>query len=72
MVDNFIKESAEVDYINTMPIEKFTLDELIELTEKARKNNLMLTLWPEHSNCHQGVLVQLIRRDVASEFLRWL
>lgn len=72
MVEDFIKETLKIDYINSWPIENFDIEQLNQLSEMAEKNNLLLTLRAEHSNVHQGVLVCLVKREEAAELLKWL
>lgn len=73
MVDKYIKDTLDADHIISIPIEYFTKDELEELSEKAKKNKILLTLRAEHSNVHQGVLVNLIRKDIVNKtYFEWL
>lgn len=76
MVEDFIKEAIKetlkIDYIYSKPIEDFTIEQLSQLSEMAEQNNLMLTLRAEHSNFHQGTLVNLIKRESAAKLLKWL
>ena len=44
MIDDYINETVDADYINSIPIEHLTKDELIELTEKAKENNILVIL----------------------------
>lgn len=61
-VDDVIKDALEVDHITSAPIEHYTQDELKELAEKAKKNDLVITIRAEHSNFYQGVLLNFIKR----------
>ena len=67
MIDEFIKDTLSVNYMINMKIEDFTKEQLIELSEKAYTNNLLMAIKAEHSNFHQGVLVALVRRDKARQ-----
>lgn len=71
-INEFIKETLDCDYIQSRKIEDFTIEQLDLLTEEAKENNLMVTLKAEHSNLHQGILVNLVKKDIANEFLKWL
>jgi hypothetical protein len=72
VVDKYIKDTLEAEYIISIPIELLTKEQLEELGEKAKKNNILATISAEHSNVHQGVLISLIRKDIAGDFLKWL
>ncbi|URZ15314.1 hypothetical protein [Clostridium felsineum] len=72
MIDFFIKQALENDHIQSKPIEHFTIEQLNELSEKARDNNLLITLRVEHSNVWQGTLVNLIKKEIANKFLKYL
>jgi len=61
-IDDVIKDALEVDHIISAPIEHYTQDELKELAEKAKKNDLVITIRAEHSNFYQGVLLSFIKR----------
>jgi len=61
-IDDVIKDALEVDHITSAPIEHYTQDELKELAEKAKKNDLVITIRAEHSNFYQGVLLSFIKR----------
>jgi len=71
-IGKFINETLEMDCINSLPIEWFTAEQLGEIAKIARKNDLMMCLRDEHSNFHQGVLVQLIKKDIAEGFIKFL
>jgi len=68
----FIAEALAIEHIISMPIEKFTVEQLNKLSEKAKKNKLLVVLRAEHSNAHQGILVCLIKKSVAAEFIKFL
>lgn len=72
-INEFIKDTLSCDYIKYIKIEDFTVEQLDLLAEEANKNNLLLTLRTEHSNVHQGVLVNLIKREeITDSFLECL
>jgi hypothetical protein len=72
MIDELIENALNENYIHSQAIEDFTIEKLIELSEKAKKNNLLITLSAEHSNLHQGILVNIVRKDIADKFIDWL
>ncbi|PYG84271.1 hypothetical protein LY28_03723 [Ruminiclostridium sufflavum DSM 19573] len=71
-VDEIIKNALNCDHIQSMAIEYFTKKELIELSEQAKKQGLLITLRAEHSNVHQGVLVNVVKKQFADQFLEYL
>lgn len=62
-IEEIIKEALEMDCAICYPIEDFELDELKELSEKANKSGLVVILRAEHSNFHQGVLVEVFQKN---------
>ena len=72
MIDEMVKDVLICNHIQTRPIEDFTKEQLNELANKSAKNNLLLTISAEHSNFHQGVVVNLVRKDIASQLLNFL
>lgn len=72
MINDFIKEALECVYIQSRPIEDFTIEQLDELAEKAKEKNLLVSISAEHSNLYQGVLVCLVRKDAAERLLKYL
>lgn len=72
MIDKYIKDTLESECIISIPIEILTKDQLEELGEKAKDNNILASIRAEHSNAYQGVLVSLIRKEIAGDFLKWL
>lgn len=62
-IDDVIKDALEVDHITSAPIEHYTQEELKELAEKAKKNDLVISIRAEHSNFYQGVLLSFIKRE---------
>ena len=66
-VNKMIKEALEVGYIITNPIEHYSEDEIKEMAELARENNLILTISAEHSNFYQGILINLIKKSRLKE-----
>jgi ABC-type uncharacterized transport system substrate-binding protein len=72
MFEELINDAIYDGCIQSKPIEEFTIEQLKELAEKAKKNNLLLTLHAEHSNFHQGVLVNLVNRDIMDSFVKYM
>ncbi|SDO76037.1 hypothetical protein [Clostridium gasigenes] len=73
MVDRYINKALKAEHIISIPIERFKIAELEELSNKAKKNNIVITLKAEYSNIYQGVLVNLIKRDIINdEFIKWM
>lgn len=70
-INSFIENALDIDYITSAPIEDFAPEQLIELSEIAKENNLLVTLRAEHSNLHQGILVSLVKKDVADKFIKY-
>lgn len=63
-IDNFIEVAVKGEcYIRCAPIEHYTIEELKEISEKAKKNDLVMTINEERSNFYQGVLINLVKRD---------
>ena len=64
MINDFlkkiIKESKEIEYINSISIKEFSdLQQLSIFVKEANKNGLGVHLKNESSNFHQGILVQV-------------
>ncbi|RKD22439.1 hypothetical protein SAMN02745883_00709 [Caminicella sporogenes DSM 14501] len=72
MINEIIKDVLSCNHIQTRPIENFTIEQLKELANKAEENNLLITISAEYSNFHQGVLVNLVRKDIAEKLLQYL
>lgn len=66
-VEEMISHAIQNDYIITLPIEHYSMDELKRLSELARHNDLMLTIKEERSNFYQGILINLIKRSIAKK-----
>ncbi|OOM81769.1 hypothetical protein CLPUN_09530 [Clostridium puniceum] len=71
-VAEVVEAALEDDYIIAVPIEHYSQDELKEFTNKAKENNLLVTIKAEYSNAYQGVIVQLIKKDIADKFFKYL
>jgi len=71
-VEDAINKTLEIDYILSIPIEDYETSELALLGEYAKENNIFISLKSEHSNFHQGVLIGLIRRELANKFIEYL
>lgn len=72
LIDKTIEAALNCSHIISMDIEDLTKEQLIELSEKAKKHNLLVTLRAELSELHQGVLVSLISKSVASQLIMHL
>lgn len=63
-IDDFIEVTVKGEcYIQCAPIEHCTIEELKEISEKAKKNDLVMTINEERSNFYQGILINLVKRD---------
>lgn len=62
-VDEVISNALEKDCITSAPIEHYTQDELKEIAEKAKENDLVVTIKAEYSNFYQGILLNFIKRE---------
>ncbi|MBN7575428.1 hypothetical protein C1H57_08405 [Clostridium sp. 2-1] len=72
-VDAVIKDALEVEHITSAPIEHYTQDELKEMAEKAKKNDLVISIRAEHSNFYQGVLLSFIKRkSIDDTFVKYI
>lgn len=71
-VNEVIETALKEDCIISVPIEHYSQDELKEFAKKAKENNLLVTIKAEYSNFYQGVMVQLIKKDIADKFLKYL
>lgn len=69
-IETMIKETLDINYINSYPIEHFNLQEIDLIAEYARENDLIMILKAERSNFHQGVLIQLVRKDCIEKFVK--
>lgn len=72
-VDEVIEHALEAEHIVSAPIEHYSTNELIDLSEKARKNDLVVTIHAEHSNFYQGVLIHVIKRkNIDETFVKYI
>lgn len=72
-IKEFLKNALEVDYIEWVPIEHCSIEDLIKIAELAKKNNLVMTIKDEHSNFYQGTMVQLIKRkNIDDTFIKFI
>lgn len=62
-VDEVISNALEEDCITSASIEHYTQDELKEIAEKAKENDLGVTIKAEYSNFYQGILLNFIKRE---------
>lgn len=67
-IEKMVDETLKFEHMQAYQIENFTIEELDILAEYAKENDMVITLRAEHSNFHCGVLVQLMKRDVAKRF----
>lgn len=72
MIDEIIIDVLDCNHIKSIPIEKFSKDELIELAEKVKEYDLLVTISAEYSNFHQGVLVNIVKKSLANQLLKSL
>ncbi|WP_040328419.1 hypothetical protein [Clostridium ihumii] len=73
MIEKYLKDALKAEYIISIPIENLSKEELSELSEKAKYEDILVTLRTEHSNVHQGVLICLIKKELVNEeFLKYL
>lgn len=61
-VKKVIEEAQVNSYTLAIPIEEVTMEELIELGEAAWRKNINIRIKAEHSNLHQGVVVEVQRK----------
>lgn len=71
-IDNFIKDSLKHDYVVFRSIKEFSIHDLELLSERAKHNNLKISIKTVSTNQYQGTFVQLIQGDLANSFLEWL
>ena len=72
-VNKLIERAIEVEHITSAPIEHYTIKELKEIAELAKKNDLVVTIKDEHSNFYQGTMVQLIKRkNIDDTFIKFI
>lgn len=71
-IEKMIHDALQNDYMQSYPIERLDNEQLIILSEYANKNNIIVTLTAEHSNLHQGVLVNILDRDYQETFAKYL
>ena len=69
LIDGCIKEFAVSP---SGAIEHYTQEELIDLAEKANKNNLIVTIKAEHSNFYQGVMVSVTKRENVTKYIKFM
>jgi len=70
-IDDFIELAVKEEWlIQSAPIEHYTIEELKEISEKAKKNDLVMTIREERSNFYQGVLISLIQRNDVKECIK--
>lgn len=68
-IEEMIKETLENNYIQSWPIEN--VSHLLDpLTEYAKENDIIVTLKAEHSNLHQGVIVNLLQKQFLDGFTK--
>lgn len=62
-----IKKAIREDCIICNPIEYYSIEEIKELSKLAKENNLIISIKNETSNFYQGVLINLVKREIAKE-----
>lgn len=61
---NILKETKGKDYMNCIPLEKFSnIEELTLFVEMAKKEKCGAVLHYETSNFHQGVIIELFDKE---------
>jgi len=71
-VEKVIKETLQNEHIMSYSISGFNSSELDLLAEYADENNIFISLKAEHSNVYQGVLVQLLKKDLLGKFITYM
>ena len=72
-VNELISRAIEHDWIICNPIEHYSQEELKKIAELARENNLVVTIYAEHSNFYQGVMVHVIKRkNIDETFVKYI
>lgn len=70
-VDDLIGAAVNGEVVSPSgAIEHYTHEELIDLAEKADKNDLIVTIKAEHSNFYQGVMVSVTQREKAAKYIK--
>lgn len=62
-IDKFLGDAFNEGYIMSVPIEHYSVNEIKEISEKAKKLGLVISIRNETSNFYQGVLIQAVRKD---------
>jgi hypothetical protein len=60
-IHQIISDAENCNHILSYPIWKFSILELSALTELAKNNTVKIELRAEHSNFHQGTLVEVYK-----------
>lgn len=71
-VEKVIKETLQNECIMSYSINGFTQHELGMLADCAEENNIFISLKSEKSNVYQGVLVQLIKKELLDKFIDYM
>ncbi|WFA10357.1 hypothetical protein [Tissierella sp. Yu-01] len=71
-VEEMIKDALKMPCIFSKPIELLTIREIDLLAEYAKENDIFLSIKAEHSNFHQGTLIQLVRKDMLDKFIKYM
>jgi hypothetical protein len=69
-IEKMIKDAMESDHFQDYPIEELDIVSLDILAEYANKNNILVALKSEHSNYHQGTIVELLNKNYLDKFLK--
>lgn len=72
-VDELIENAVNEEAVSPAgAIEHYTQEELINLAEKAAKNDLIVSIKAEHSNFYQGVMVCVTKREHVVEYIKFM
>ena len=66
-IERLIEEALSCGCIVVNPIEHYSIDEIIILSELARKNDLILSIKEYRSNFYQGTTINLTKRSRIKE-----
>lgn len=66
-VNNLIEEALTCGCIMSNPIEHYSIEEIMELSKLAKKNDLIFSIREERSNFYEGIMINLIKRSRVKE-----
>lgn len=67
-----IEEALYSECIVSNPIEHYSMEEIKELAELAKKNDLIFSIKEERSNLYQGILLCLVKRIRVQEVIYFI